>query len=147
MGDDNDVAEMDAHKISIVNAEDLQDEIQDETFNLSLLAVSPVDVRVKDLSPEVDTTPPIWKTAPSQLWRRMRGKIPEPRKAVLEGINTSMPSGSLTAIIGSSGSGKTSLLNLMAGRMAAAKTRVAGSTTFNGGADIGHIRSAYRKTL
>lgn len=120
----------------------------DETtpFNLTLRAVNPVDVSVQDLSLQIDTAPPIWETPPTQLWSRLRGTSPTPTtttKTVLDGISASMPRGSLTAIIGSSGSGKTSLLNLMAGRMGMAKAQVSGSTTFNGHEDIERIRRAY----
>ncbi|KAE8324666.1 P-loop containing nucleoside triphosphate hydrolase protein [Aspergillus sergii] len=125
-----------------VNDESLQD--QTAAFNLSFREVQPVDIRVKDLSLEVDISPPIWETAPSQIWRRLRGKTTtDARKTVLDGIDAYMPSGSLTAIIGSSGSGKTSLLNLMAGRMGMTKASVAGTTTFNGDANMESVRSAY----
>ncbi|GMG34310.1 unnamed protein product [Aspergillus oryzae] len=125
-----------------VNVESLQD--QAAAFDLSFREVQPVDIRVKDLSLEVDISPPIWETAPSQIWRRLRGKTTtDARKTVLDGIDAYMPSGSLTAIIGSSGSGKTSLLNLMAGRMGMTKASVAGTTTFNGDANIESVRSAY----
>ncbi|EAW09537.1 putative ABC efflux transporter [Aspergillus clavatus NRRL 1] len=121
--------------------------LQDHTtaFNLSLRAVNPVDVCVNDLSLEVDTTPPIWETPPSQLWQRLRGQKSDfqTRKTVLDGVSAAMPSGSLTAIIGSSGSGKTSLLNLMAGRMSLTKAQLSGTTTFNGVAGSEHIRTAY----
>lgn len=120
------------------------DDLQDETFNLSFRAVNPVDVDVKNLSLEVDTTPPIWETPPSQLWSRIVHRTaPDPRKTVLDDINARMPRGSLTAIVGSSGSGKTSMLNLMAGRMGVTRAKVGGKTTFNEDADINHVRSAY----
>ncbi|KAH8423957.1 putative ABC efflux transporter [Aspergillus melleus] len=113
-------------------------------FNLSLRAVNPVDVSVQDLSLRIDTSPPFWETPPSQLWSRLRRKSPtRTYKTVLDGINASMPRGSLTAIIGSSGSGKTSLLNLMAGRMGMAQAEVSGATTFNGHSDLGRVRCAY----
>lgn len=140
---------MDEDNLSIRMASAPPDHSPEETdsptdaFNLSFRAVDPVDVAVQDLSLEVDTTPPIWETGPTQLWNRLRRKDPSPPKPVLTGIDASMPSGSLTAIIGSSGSGKTSLLNLMAGRMGVAGATVSGSTTFNGDPDLGRIRSAY----
>ncbi|KAF9889185.1 hypothetical protein FE257_007674 [Aspergillus nanangensis] len=131
-----------------ITAEKLQLQIQlqdpTDTFNLTLRSVNPVDVHVRDISLEVNTSPPLWETSPSQLWGRLRRKsVAHERKTVLEGVDAFMPSGSLTAIIGSSGSGKTSLLNLMAGRMGMTKTKVAGTTTFNGDTDIGSVRSAY----
>lgn len=125
-----------------VSVEGHQDQFAD--LNLSFRAVQPVDIRVKDLSLEVDISPPIWETPSLQIWHRLRGKTTTPtRKTVLDGVHAYMPSGSLTAIIGSSGSGKTSLLNLMAGRMGMAKVTVAGTTTFNGNTNIENIRSAY----
>ncbi|KAF7169250.1 hypothetical protein CNMCM5623_002068 [Aspergillus felis] len=120
---------------ALVFAEGLQD--QTATFNLSLRAVDPVDVCVEDLSLQVGTTRPIW--------HRLSGKKVDTQthKTVLDGVDAFMPSGSLTAIIGSSGSGKTSLLNIMAGRMSLTKAKVSGTTTFNGVAGIEGIRSAY----
>ena len=59
-----------------------------------------------------------------------------------------MPPGSLTAIIGGSGSGKTSLLNVMAGRMeggtaAKGRLKISGSITFNEVPSIRRIQTAY----
>lgn len=118
--------------------------LQDAVYNLSLHDVNPVNVRVDNLSLRIDTSPPIWESSPSQLWRRLRGqKLEGTSKTVLDEVDASMPSGSLTAIIGSSGSGKTSLLNLMAGRMSLSRAAVSGNTTFNDNTDIESIRSAY----
>lgn len=140
--DDDLIAELKAPE-DLVFADGLQD--QTATFNLSLRAVDPVDVCVENLSLQVDTTRPIWKTSPSQLWNRLCWKTMDTHthKTVLDSVNAFMPSGSLTAIIGSSGSGKTSLLNIMAGRMSLTKAKVSGATTFNGVAGIEGIRSAY----
>ncbi|KAJ5773581.1 hypothetical protein N7457_008477 [Penicillium paradoxum] len=118
-------------------------DVRDATYNLSLRAVNPVDIDVRNLSLQVNTTP-IWETSPSKIWQRLRGQAPaRTSKAVLDNVSASMPSGSLTAIIGSSGSGKTSLLNLMASRMSLSRTNTSGSTTFNDNPDITRIRSAY----
>lgn len=118
--------------------------LHDAVYNLSLRAVNPVDVNVTDLSLDINTAPSPWETSPSQLWHRLRGQKPEVvSKKVLNGVSAAMPSGSLTAIIGSSGSGKTSLLNLMAARMSLSRATVAGGTTFNGDTDINSVRSAY----
>ncbi|KAL1967562.1 hypothetical protein VTN77DRAFT_3077 [Rasamsonia byssochlamydoides] len=113
---------------------------------LSFRAVNPVDVQVRNLTVQIDTTPPLWQASPSQIWNRLRGqKEPEDKtfKTILDGVSASMRPGSLTAIIGSSGSGKTSLLNVMAGRMESSRLRISGSTTFNGDTNISHVRSAY----
>ncbi|KAJ5989379.1 ABC-2 type transporter [Penicillium waksmanii] len=116
----------------------------DEVYNLSLRAVNPVDVNIKNLSLDIDASSPIWGTSPAEIWQRLRGhKIEGSSKNVLQGVSASMPSGSLTAIIGSSGSGKTSLLNLMAGRMSLSRANMSGTTTFNGNTNIESVRSAY----
>lgn len=126
--------------------------------HLSFRAVAPVDVQVRDLAVHVDTTPLIWQTPPKDLWKRVRGSFRRPArddneggqnlkpiKTVLDGVSASMPPGSLTAIIGGSGSGKTSLLNVVSGRMSSStsRVRVSGEATFNGSEDVNGIRSAY----
>ncbi|KAJ5266816.1 hypothetical protein N7478_009624 [Penicillium angulare] len=118
--------------------------LQDAVYNLSLRAVNPVDVKVSNITLDLNTAPPLWESSPSQIWQRIRGQKPEgTSKRILDGVSAEMSSGSLTAIIGSSGSGKTSLLNLMAGRMSLSKANVSGSTTFNGHTNIDSVRSAY----
>lgn len=118
--------------------------LEDAVYNLSLRDVNPVDVAVSGLSLGIDTSSPVWESSPAQFWRRLRGQKPEgTSKIVLDSVDASMPSGSLTAIIGSSGSGKTSLLNLMAGRMSLSRATVSGSTTFNENTAIESVRSAY----
>lgn len=140
MGKDEILPEFDTQKE--VNTATL--EVENAAYNLSLRAVKPVDVNVSKLSLGLDVLPPIWETSPSQVWRRLRGQGPErTSKTVLDSVDASMPSGSLTAIIGSSGSGKTSLLNSMAGRMSLSRATVSGATTFNGNTDIESVRSAY----
>nr|KMM64532.1 ATP-binding cassette sub-family G member 8 [Coccidioides posadasii RMSCC 3488] len=112
--------------------------------HLSFRKVQPVDVHVKELVVRVDTVPPIWQSSPSLLWDRLRRKTKgEPLKTVLDGVTAAMPSGSLTAIIGGSGSGKTSLLNVLAGRMNTGRVKISGSATFNGHDNINSVRSAY----
>jgi ABC-type multidrug transport system ATPase subunit len=114
---------------------------------LSFNAVSPVDVRVQDLTVQIDTTRSIWQASPTQAWKRLlRPKANSDDasyKTILDSVGAHMPSGSITAIIGSSGSGKTSLLNVMAGRMESSRLKISGSTTFNGDGNIAHTRSSY----
>lgn len=142
MGKDEALPEFDTQKEVPLDAAAL--ELENAAYNLSLRAVKPVEVNVSKLSLGLDILPPIWETSPSQVWRRWRGQGPErASKTVLDSVDASMPSGSLTAIIGSSGSGKTSLLNLMAGRMSLSRATVSGTTTFNGNTDIESVRSAY----
>ncbi|KAG9230040.1 P-loop containing nucleoside triphosphate hydrolase protein [Amylocarpus encephaloides] len=54
-----------------------------------------------------------------------------------------MQAGTLSAIIGGSGSGKTTMLNTMAERMTSGRLSFEGSTTFNGTTGIKNVRSAY----
>ncbi|KAJ5861511.1 uncharacterized protein N7529_008821 [Penicillium soppii] len=132
------------NELNLVKQATLPTDVEDDVYNLSLRAVNPVDINACNISLEVNTTPPIWETKPSQIWRRMCGqKPPKTSKKVLDCVSASMPSGSLTAIIGSSGSGKTSLLNLMASRMSLSRTSSCGITTFNDDPNIARIRSAY----
>ncbi|WEW60487.1 hypothetical protein PRK78_005974 [Emydomyces testavorans] len=112
-------------------------------FHLSLRRVQPVDIHVKELGVRVNTTPAIWQSSPSLLWDRIRRKTKGGLKTILDGVTATMPSGSLTAVIGGSGSGKTSLLNAMAGRMNTGRAKISGSATFNGHEDISCVRSAY----
>ncbi|KAL1959781.1 hypothetical protein VTO42DRAFT_926 [Malbranchea cinnamomea] len=122
----------------------VNNEQRQQRHHLSFRAVQPVDVHVKDLAVHVDTTPPLWQSTPSVLWSRLWRKNKEDAmKTVLNGVTASMPHGSLTAIIGGSGSGKTSLLNVISGRMGGGRVKVDGSTTFNGQENINRIRSAY----
>src|ERR1700753_1462442 len=116
MDNDDTITELSVQKEAEINAIAA---LQDTVYNLALRDVDPVNVNVTNLSLDVNTAPPLWETSPSQLLRRLRGqqRSEDMRKTVLNGVHAAMPSGSLTAIIGSSGSGKTSLLNLMAGRM------------------------------
>ncbi|KAJ5240156.1 ABC-2 type transporter [Penicillium chermesinum] len=130
--------------LAVQKAEPALNSIPESVYNLSLRDVNPVDVRVNELSLEIDTSPPIWETSPKQIWARFRGKkILGSSKEILDRVSADMPKGSLTAIIGSSGSGKTSLLNLMAGRMSLSRAQVSGTTTFNNDTNINSVRSAY----
>ncbi|KAH8725542.1 ABC transporter-like protein [Phaeosphaeriaceae sp. PMI808] len=108
---------------------------------ISLHAVEPVSVRLEHLSVSVDE-------APNALARIFSKKKEESLgnnhvKTILDDISAEMPSGTLTAIIGGSGSGKTSLLNQMSGRMQGKRLSTAGRTFFNDSPDPTRIRSAY----
>ncbi|EEH43518.2 uncharacterized protein PADG_08138 [Paracoccidioides brasiliensis Pb18] len=121
----------------------LAQELEKNQVHLSLRAVQPVNVSVRDLVVHIDTTPPLFQSSPRLLWDRIRRKTDFPMKTVLHGISADMPQGSLTAIIGGSGSGKTSLLNAISGRMNLSRVKMAGSTTFNGSLNVNSISSAY----
>ena len=110
---------------------------------VSLHKVQPVSVRLEHLSVTVDGSP-------ASLGRlfSMRKTVTEEgaesqTKTILDDISAEMPSGSLTAIIGGSGSGKTSLLNQMSGRMHGSRLSSSGKTLFNGSEDASRVQSAY----
>ncbi|KAF3490953.1 ATP-dependent ABC transporter [Arthroderma uncinatum] len=112
--------------------------------HLSLRAVQPIDVEVCDFSLHVDTTPSILQNPSAALWKHFSlSRRRAPFKTVLDGVTASMPHGTLTAIIGGSGSGKTSLLNVMAGRMGTSRMKVTGTAKFNSSGGINGSRSAY----
>jgi len=110
--------------------------------HISLSAVDPVDVEIRDLAVSVDVQSSAWSL--SALLPRKRVQDGEStQKRILHSASASMPAGTLTAIIGGSGSGKTTMLNTMAERMTSGKITFGGSTLFNGMAGVHSIRSAY----
>lgn len=112
---------------------------------LSLSSVVPVDIRVRALGVSVDTHPRNLHSADG-LTNLFRPKpLAESRwRPLLDNVSADMDRGTLTAIIGGSGSGKTTMLNLMSGRMGdgGGRLRARGAATFNGG-HLGGVRSAY----
>jgi ABC-type multidrug transport system ATPase subunit len=107
---------------------------------ISLHEVEPVSVKLEHLTVSVNEAPNALATLFSKK------KTPPSHshvKIILDDISAEMPSGSLTAIIGGSGSGKTSLLNQMSGRMQGTRLSTSGRTYFNGSEDPTRIRSAY----
>ena len=111
---------------------------------ISLRAVDPVSVRIEHLSVTVDESPNrfanFFTKAENASARDTAGSHV---KTILDDISADMPSGSLTAILGGSGSGKTSLLNQMSGRMKGSRLSSRGKTLFNGSEHVSGIRSAY----
>jgi ABC-type multidrug transport system ATPase subunit len=108
---------------------------------LSLSAVDPIDVKVRNLAVQVDTSPSPLSLA-SLLPRKRKANEPT-TKTILHDVSANMPRGTLTAIIGGSGSGKTTMLNTMAERITSGRLTITGKTTFNGQQGINNIRSAY----
>jgi ABC-type multidrug transport system ATPase subunit len=104
---------------------------------ISLHAVEPVSIRLEHLTVSVDEAPNAFAGMFSKK------KAPQSHKTILDDISAEMPSGTLTAIIGGSGSGKTSLLNQMSGRMQGKRLSISGRTCFNGSDGPTRIRSAY----
>ena len=110
--------------------------------DLSFRPVDPVNVHIKDLNVDIDVSPSGF-SALTTTFGRKKGTREADIKAILKGVNAHMPSGSLTAIIGSSGSGKTSVLNTLSRRIAAGRLRTTGDITYNGSPQLRSIRSAY----
>lgn len=107
---------------------------------ISLREVDPVTVRLEHLSVTVDESPSSWsKLFKKNAQTQNRGH----EKKILDDITAECKSGTLTAIIGGSGSGKTSLLNQMSGRMKGSRLSVSGRTLFNGNEDASQIQSGF----
>lgn len=111
-----------------------------EMTALSLRAVHAVDVRIQNLSLHIDISP-------SRLALTRRKSPPADQenqyKSIFDGVSAHMPAGSLTAIIGGSGSGKTSILNTISHRMSGTRLKTSGSVLYNGSPNLATIRSAY----
>lgn len=112
-----------------------------ETSGITLRSVDAVDVVVQNLSLNIDQSP----TGFSALKASWTKKSSKHYKTIINNVNAYMPSGSLTAIIGGSGSGKTSLLNSMSHRMSGGRLKTSGTVLYNGDPRFTSIRSAYVK--
>ena len=121
-----------------------KEENEEETNELSLRAVAPVDVSVRNLTVAIDL-----KSSGFGALRLpfSKSKVLDPlkptTKIILDDVSARMPSGSLTAIIGASGSGKTSMLNVMSQRISDSRLKQSGKTLYNGNQNLSCVRSAY----
>lgn len=106
---------------------------------ISLHEVEPVSVRLENLSIAVDESPNAFVRLISRKTATGQSHV----KNILNDVSADLPSGTLTAIIGGSGSGKTSLLNQMSGRMKGNRISTSGRTLFNGNENAAGIKSAY----
>jgi ABC-type multidrug transport system ATPase subunit len=109
---------------------------------ISLSDVDPVDVQVRGLAVTVDISP-AFSLSNFLPRKRKEGTPTSTAKQILYSVSASIPAGTLTAIIGGSGSGKTTMLNTMAERMTSGRLSFAGTTTFNGMKGVNSVRSAY----
>lgn len=121
----------------------LQQTNSNNSHHISLSEVEPVDVHVRNLGARVDVLP---RNLTSQDGIQNIIKPPPPGaekwKTLLKNVSADFPRGTLTAIIGGSGSGKTTMLNIMAERMTSGRLDTHGTAAFNGkGMDT--VRCAY----
>lgn len=114
-------------------------DLENAENELSFRAVAPVSIHVKNLNVGIDVSP----NSILSIFRSNRGAREEKVKAILKDVNAYMPSGSVTAIIGSSGSGKTSVLNTLSHRVGGGRLKATGDITYNGNSKLSSIRSAY----
>ena len=113
-----------------------------QSNHISLSEVDPVNVEIRNLSVSVDVQPPAWSLSALRPGKRNQDGN-STQKSILHSASASMPAGSLTAIMGGSGSGKTTMLNTMAERITSGRITFGGTTLFNDMAGINSIRSAY----
>lgn len=111
--------------------------------HLSLSDVEPVDVKVRNLSVTIDISPSAFSIEKYFPRKQQDGEAQVYTKEILHSVSAEMPAGSLTAIIGGSGSGKTTMLNTLAERMASGRLSTGGKITFNDMEGVESIRSAY----
>lgn len=117
---------------------------EEEFAGLSLRAVAPVSISVQDLTLEINLTPSGVSRLTTPFKSKKQRNLEGPQsKAILNNVSAEIPSGSLTAILGASGSGKTSLLNTMSQRMSGSRLTKTGSILYNGNPKLSSIRSAY----
>lgn len=120
---------------------DTLDSSDDSGNDLSLRNVEAVDVHVRDLGVSIDVSPNGLTALKAHL-SKGHGKE-KVFKHILTDVDADLPSGSLTAIIGGSGSGKTSLLNALSHRLKGARLGTSGTILYNGNSKLSSIRSAY----
>lgn len=129
---------------AVSNPQDVVVDLDDVGNDISFRAVDAVDVLVEKLSVDIDVSPSGLASPLASLKRRKTANAgAEHFKPILKDVYASMPSGSVTAIVGSSGSGKTSVLNTLSHRISGGRLRTNGKIWYNGSPRLSSIRSAY----
>ena len=113
--------------------------LHDVDADLSFRAVDAVDVHIENLSVDINVSP---RKLTNFVWgRRTRDNVEY--KQILKNVSASMPHSTVSAILGASGSGKTSLLNTLSHRIEGGRLTTTGKVLYNGHADLETVRSAY----
>ncbi|KAI5793725.1 P-loop containing nucleoside triphosphate hydrolase protein [Peziza echinospora] len=110
---------------------------------LSLRSVQPVNVQVRQLRITAELKPDGLGAFIPSAWMGGRDSGKVETRTILEGVSADMPSGELMAIIGGSGSGKTSMLNVLAHRASTTTFRTTGTVTYNDHHTLTHTTHAY----
>jgi len=120
---------------------------------LSLRGVIPVDIHVNNLTVALPVKQPKQRNKtpayfedffnPQAVQEDPEPAVVIPSKKILHGIHARLASGTLTAILGGSGSGKTSLLNAMSHRFNSKQLQTSGTILYNGDDRLNSIRSTY----
>lgn len=152
--------------------------VDDHRATISFSQVVPVDVRVRDLEVGVKAQASLGESTKKafRISKKERvsqedaadaekglGTSGQGRKTIIRGISADFPTGTLSAIIGGSGSGKvrtysllearnmrtdiyalqTTMLNILSHRMRGSNLRVHGSVLYNGSPELSTITNAY----
>lgn len=135
----------DPDSLEIAALEDVERTPSTNSNNFTLPPIDPVSVQIRDLSVEIDISHSPLDAVLSKFSRRKGAdcEAQENTRTILRDVSADLPQGSLTAIIGGSGSGKTSFLNTVAERMTGGRLKIGGVTTFNGRKGINSARCAY----
>ena len=113
-----------------------------EGNDLCLQEVEPVDICVRSLTVNIDVSPSNFTAFKNPFNGKRRNQEKE-YKSILHDISADIPHGSLTAVIGASGSGKTSMLNVLSRRLKSANLQIEGTILYNEDAAMSTVRSAY----
>ena len=140
-GDSDDL--VDAIPTRVTSMSSPPSELNNAGNDLSFRAVEPVHVHISNLTVDIDISPSVFSSLSSLSKRRKLGHPKAHLKTILNDVSAEISSESLTAIIGGSGSGKTSLLNLMSNRMNGSRLKRSGKTLYNGSPKLSNVRSAY----
>lgn len=111
--------------------------------NLSLDNVEPVEINIRDLSVSVNTAPSWLQPGTYQDLLSANFKTTPRTKQLLQSITTDLQPGKLTAIMGGSNSGKTTLLNTIVERVSSSRLSQEGRILFNGEEGVLSIKHAY----